>query len=285
MAVDKPRHVARARRLLDRGLSPSAGFAVAVGLTFAIAVGDYLTGPYLVFATFYLAPVAVAAWFAGTRAGLAVAFLAAVLGLVSTALDPQAVTPPVYVWNAIFRFITYAVVAELIVLERAAVTQLEATATVDSLTGMFNRRHFYDVAERELARAVRNESPVAVIYLDVDDLKVRNDTYGHQAGDAMLSEFAGICRSEFRSTDLLARLGGDEFCFLLPDTELAEAERVLERLTRALHDAELLPIRFSAGLVAGRARTTDVEALIHRADALMYDAKRSGKGRWSSIAI
>jgi diguanylate cyclase (GGDEF)-like protein len=161
---------------------------------------------------------------------------------------------------------------------RPSRTIIELAAT-DPLTGLMNRRTFYQAVERELHRARRDGAPVAMVYVDVDDLKARNDTYGHEAGDEMIVAVAATARSTFRTTDLLARLGGDEFAFLLPATDLDAADAAVERLRSRLVDAEPIPIRFSAGIVAGVvADDVDPEWLVHRADLLMIEAKGAGKG-------
>jgi diguanylate cyclase (GGDEF)-like protein len=259
---------------------------VCLGTTLLIAVGDYLTGPYLVFATFYLLPVVVASWYLGRTAGLVAGLLAALSGAVSTAIDPRDVTSPVIVSNGVLRFVTYALIAALTSAERDALLALSRLASTDGLTGLVNRRTFYEIVERELARARRSpQSRLAVVYIDVDELKFRNDTYGHEAGDAMLVEFAEIARRTMRSIDTVARVGGDEFCILLPETVVGDAEAAVQRLLDNLAQAELLPIRVSAGIVSGPvADEIDVETIVHAADELMLEAKRSGKGQYRSQA-
>jgi diguanylate cyclase (GGDEF)-like protein len=253
---------------------------VSVAGTLAIAVGDFLTGPYLVWATFYLVPVVATAWFVGRAPALLVGALAAVVGVVSTALDPQDVTPAVYAWNGIFRFVTYAFIAGLVAAERRAVETVSTLSATDPLTGLANRRRFYDEVELVLARAARSGEPFALAYLDIDDLKVRNDSGGHEAGDDMLVTVAELAVATVRAGDLVARLGGDEFCILLPGLDLPAAEAVVARLTAALA-AAATPIRFSAGLVAGTvpADGVDADEVVRAADALMYEAKQAGKGQ------
>lgn len=274
-------------RWIDVQLSPTAAMMIALAVVMVIAVGDFRTGPYLVFATFYLAPVALAAWFAGRGAGLAVAATAGIAGVIVTAINPREVVPAVYLWNGTFRFITYSVVVLLVTAERAAMETIRSLASTDQLTGLLNRHRFYELAERELVLARRNQRPIAMVYIDVDDLKLRNDTYGHEAGDAMLVEFADATRAETRASDLVARLGGDEFALLLPETDAAEAEKVVERLRERLLASDVLPIKFSAGIAAGipapvpagtNDTSEDVEAFVRRADLLMLEAKQQGKG-------
>jgi diguanylate cyclase (GGDEF)-like protein len=264
--------------------SPSPGLVLLLCVlgTLVLAVGDYFSGPYLVFATFFLVPVATSAWFCGRAAGLVVSTEAAVAGVVTTAADPQAITPAIYLTNGVLRFVMYAAVCVVLANERQATETIRSLATTDPLTGLLNRRAFYQHASSEMERARRNQQEVAMIYIDVDDLKARNDTYGHEAGDAMIVEFAEAARATLRTTDLVARVGGDEFVMMLCDVDQLTAEHAVERLRTRLENAELLPIRFSAGIVAGPVvadEPVDVERILHAADVLMMQAKGSGKAR------
>jgi diguanylate cyclase (GGDEF)-like protein len=272
--------------MLDAHPHPALVIAGCATTTALIAAGDHLTGPYLVFSTFYLIPVAAAAWYAGRTWSFAFAAAAAVTGALSTALDPGVVPPAVIAWNGLVRFVLYVVVAVLVSAERDALAQIRESAGTDPLTQLANRRRFYDVVAVELARSRRARSPIALVYIDVDELKQRNDTYGHEAGDAMLVEFADLTRATLRTGDVVARVGGDEFCILLPDTDRATAQQVMERVTARLRTSSLMPIHVSAGVIAGVApEGIDVEGLVHRADELMLEAKRSGKGRTCTDAF
>ncbi len=266
-------------RWAEAQLDPQVGFALAVSVTVLVAVGDYLTGPYLAFATFYLFPVGLAAWYAGRRAALVVALLAAALGVLTTAADPGDITAWMNVANGVLRFLLYGLVGLVLASERRALRTIAQMAGTDPLTGLANRRGFDDLAERELARSKREKRPVAVAYFDVDDLKRRNEAYGHEAGDALLAEFAAVARRSVRASDIVARLGGDEFAALFPDCDAARAEAAIERLRVELADADP-PITFSAGVTVGV--VTDglgVEPLLHAADLAMLEAKAAGKDR------
>ena len=154
----------------------------------------------------------------------------------------------------------------------------------DQLTGSLNRRGLDDVFERETARADRRGTPLCVAVLDLDDFKRLNDTYGHMAGDGALKHLVQIVKSTLRSMDVIARFGGEEFLILLPETTVEAAAQTMTRLQRELtrhffmHENEKILITFSAG-VALRLPNEDQEALMHRADQAMYQAKQAGKNR------
>ncbi len=156
--------------------------------------------------------------------------------------------------------------------------KLQREATIDELTGLLNRRGWRYVADRELARARRRESAVALVVLDLDGLKEVNDTMGHDVGDQLLRDTAKRMREAFRVEDTVARCGGDEFFALLIDVGSREALDVVERLRTET------PARgsFSAG-VAVSAGGEGLEELQRRADLALYESKSKG-GRRSSMA-
>lgn len=155
---------------------------------------------------------------------------------------------------------------------------------VDPLTSVLNRRGLDEAFSAEEARAARSGAPLSVALLDVDNFKRLNDQYGHKTGDNALTHLAEILRSTIRPSDKVARFGGEEFVLLLPDTPLDEAVAVMTRVQRELtrrfflHDNEKILITFSAGVAQWRKGETKEQAL-ERADAAMYEAKRTGKNR------
>jgi diguanylate cyclase (GGDEF)-like protein len=147
-------------------------------------------------------------------------------------------------------------------------------ATVDDLTGLLNRRGWRMAAERELARATRDGTPVGMLLLDLDGLKEINDTRGHDEGDRILRETADRMRTALRAGDVLARLGGDEFGALLMDTSDEQALAAVDRLK--LMTPELGS--FSAGVAAWEAEQ-ELDELLRRADVALYSAKTDGGAR------
>ena len=155
----------------------------------------------------------------------------------------------------------------------ALTRRLSQEAVVDDLTGLYNRRGWRQTAPGELARSARTGSPVALLTLDLDDLKHVNDHRGHREGDRVLRETASRMRATLRSGDILARLGGDEFVALLTDSTLTGTLTAVERL-RATTPSEA---GFSVG-VAIWDRTEDLYELINRSDQALYAAKAAGGG-------
>jgi diguanylate cyclase (GGDEF)-like protein len=155
---------------------------------------------------------------------------------------------------------------------------------------MFNRRRFEHELERELARAVRYDTPGALLAIDLDHFKYINDALGHSVGDELITRVGGIFRATLRDTDIMARLGGDEFAVILPRAAEQEARRVADKLLEALHqdgrDQESVdrPTRVTATIgiaLFGDAPLTGEELLVE-ADIAMYDAKEAGRDRFAT---
>jgi len=160
-------------------------------------------------------------------------------------------------------------------------------AMTDSLTGLFNRRQFFDLAEKEFVRARRYSHRLSIIILDIDNLKPVNDTEGHLAGDYLIRALAQECLIQLRKTDTLGRYGGDEFVALLPETDLPEALQVINRICERvaqkhfLYEDRKLHTTISAGVATLDLNCASVEALLGRADKALYAAKQAGKNRVS----
>ncbi len=155
---------------------------------------------------------------------------------------------------------------------RRTLQNAAAIALTDPLTGLANRRAWEEELRREVARAKRTSERLALVMLDLDHFKQLNDTQGHQAGDTVLAAVAASWRSAVRTTDFLARYGGDEFAMLLPDCPAEYGEIVLERIRTAIPPGSSC----SAGIAYWDGRES-AEALLARADAALYEAKRAGR--------
>lgn len=163
--------------------------------------------------------------------------------------------------------------------------QLRDLATRDPLTALYNRRHFMELAQREVDRIGRTNTPLALCMLDADHFKRINDVHGHAAGDRVLIALARAAGGILRSVDLLARVGGEEFYALLPEATAASAAGVAERIRCAVHEVvvtadsgALIHPRVSIGVTALRTGE-DLESLMRRADDALYRAKQEGRDR------
>ncbi len=167
--------------------------------------------------------------------------------------------------------------------------EVRALAIRDPLSGLFNRRHFDAAMEHILARWRRDREearPIAAIMFDLDHFGRLNNTYGHQAGDAVLREFSGILLTRFRSADLVARYGGEEFVVILEGSTVADAARVADEIRRDLEtrvvrspDGQEVRVTVSAGCAQIDPSNATREALIETADIALFAAKRAGRNR------
>lgn len=163
--------------------------------------------------------------------------------------------------------------------------QLHEIAIRDYLTGCFNRRHFYTLAEPELARARRHATPLSLLMFDLDHFKQVNDQFGHACGDAVLCQTVAVIQGRLRISDALARIGGEEFVVLLPETDLEQAKGLAERLRQAIaehpfeHAGQRLTATASWGVTSARPDDANVDMLLDRADRGLYLAKKSGRNR------
>lgn len=166
----------------------------------------------------------------------------------------------------------------------SAQRKLRHMAATDPLTGLFNRRHMIELAERELARFQRSQHPIGVLLLDIDYFKAINDSHGHDIGDKVLVEVANGIKSELRSQDLIARWGGEEFLAVLPDTDLEQARSSAERVRQALMRQQWCfggkPVAVTISVGVSEFQDGDeLKSAINRADKALYRCKDNGRNR------
>ena len=170
--------------------------------------------------------------------------------------------------------------------------RLQQLASHDPLTGVMNARAYYAACNQHIALSQRQGQPFAVLFVDLDHFKSVNDTHGHAAGDEVLRTVATTLRQKLRSTDLLGRIGGEEFCAFLPATVLEGACRLAEDLRLAVQACQpqitfdqRLTITASIGVAASTGQETSLQALQHQADEAMYQAKKGGRNRVSTLQV
>ena len=163
--------------------------------------------------------------------------------------------------------------------------------TVDALTQVYNKRYFTEALEREYNRAQRYKRELSLVLIDVDHFKAVNDEHGHLAGDAVLRQVAAEVKPRLREQDILARVGGEEFAALLPEINCEGATATAEKVRRIVEAATFVveslavKITISAGVTSLDPRVRDPMSLFERADAALYEAKRSGEQRQVRVRL
>jgi diguanylate cyclase (GGDEF)-like protein len=163
-------------------------------------------------------------------------------------------------------------------------SRYQELASMDEMTGLYNRRHFMDLADGAFAHTQRLGQPLVALMIDVDHFKQINDLYGHATGDQVLADLARSCREQVRPDDIAGRYGGDEFIIMIPGTTSLRAAQLAARLTgppTRVTSSDGMPVSFTVSVgVAESAGCGDLPDLLARADLAMYEAKRAGGACW-----
>lgn len=189
---------------------------------------------------------------------------------------------------AISLFLTLIIAIAIIIIVQNFQKRLNQLADHDPLTLLYNRRSFLERFEAAFLLAKRSKAPLSLLFIDLDDFKHINDTFGHDRGDKVLQEFAKILRANIRSTDIYARWGGEEFTVAFIDSHAKESLIRANKIREAIRKSDLLglylnkPLTISAGLTDIHKYDT-IDTFISRADKAMYQAKREGKDRVSLL--
>jgi diguanylate cyclase (GGDEF)-like protein len=240
----------------------------------------YLTGIGFEFHLFFLFAVIAAAWYGTFATGMAAALFATAAWFVTDWWLTGAVATGKLMFNEAMRLGVFVLAVLLTWRLKTALARESVLARADPLTGLPNRRAFFELGAAEIERARRYRRPISALFFDIDDFKRVNDRFGHEQGDALLRAVARALRAETRAADVCGRLGGDEFAMLLPETDApaarAFAATLRERLLEAARQCGW-PVTFSIGAATFRTPPADVGQLIAHADALMYTVKQRGK--------
>jgi diguanylate cyclase (GGDEF)-like protein len=264
----------------------SRAVQLSLGSILLLLVGSgalFASSSLLEFSVFFIIPVAYFTWFIHRKAGTIASAVSAAGALWTNTASPLHTSHPgVAYWNALIWFGFFVSITFIVAALKSLHDRERQLSRVDSLTGIGNRLAFYEFATAERNRARRNDQPITLAYLDLDGFKVINDTLGHQMGDKVLVNVAQTMQISVRQTDMVARMGGDEFALILPDTNKAAANTVLEKVLAMLEGAMLQKgwrITFSMGAVTFLAPPVSVQGMIAAADQVMFSVKNSGKNR------
>lgn len=242
-----------------------------------VAILDYLTGVELSFSIFYLIPIFIFTSAVNGNVGVVVACLSAGLWLyIEVISSPHLSSTFVYFWNTIIRLGFFLLPVLLV----RNLKQEKEHARTDYLTGAMNVRSFHDAAQREIDRSIRYRHPFTVAFIDIDNFKIINDTFGHTFGDKVLSAISHNIQRNLRKTDMIARVGGDEFAILLPEVDADTARLAISKIQQKLM-GEMLenkwPVTFSIGVITLKAPQLSVDEVLGMADKMMYSVKNYGK--------
>lgn len=257
-------------------------------LTLAVYWVNVVTPPAARLGILYIIPVLLITWTEGLAWGILFAVVTTGYREAIAWVQMPADTP--MVWRIITGLAYLAVLgvamAGLQTLRRRE-AQMARLVIADPLTNVLNARAFAERLGQELDRNRRYPRPLSLMYMDLDNFKIINDTHGHQTGDAVLRLVAEATRSSVRQADVVGRLGGDEFAVLMPETDAQLADAAAKRLIASLRNVfKGTPnVTASIGVVSCTATDASTDDLLRRADQAMYDAKKSGKDRVVQVAI
>jgi diguanylate cyclase (GGDEF)-like protein len=262
-------------------VSKPVWIVVGVLLLGIVAFLDYITGVEFSFSLFYLLPITLISWAISERLGLVFGLLASGVWIAVDIWTNNNRTSNLfaYMWNATARLGFFLLPVFMIRLNRALQREKELART-DFLTGVLNGRFFHEMAQMEINRSVRYKRPFTIAFIDVDNFKTINDTFGHTIGDSALRNIAMNIKAHLRKTDMVARVGGDEFVVLLPETNAQTAPLVIANMQRELlkgMNENGWPITFSIGVLTLSATQISVDEILGKADQLMYAVKNNGK--------
>jgi len=256
-------------------------------LTAAIYTANVLSPPQVRLGILYLVPILLATWYQGLWWG--VAFLVGSMLLripVELAQQPNVTLVSSFINQGSIAAVAGIAMAAFRNIRRTQ-SQLEDLAIHDPLTRVMNARTFSDRLGQELRRNRRYGRPLSLLYLDLDDFKVVNDSHGHQTGDAVLRLVAEAIRGAVRQADIVGRLGGDEFAVLMPETGADVAEAAAGRLAKSLREAfhGNPSVTASIGIVSCTDAGAGPDDVLHKADRAMYEAKKLGKDQAVKVAM
>jgi len=238
---------------------------------------DYLIGPAISLSIFHVFPVAFATWCLNSKGGLLIAMVSMTAMITA---GNYGLNEGIGICNQLLYFGFLLLVVFALNRLQAYFAHEQKLARTDAVTGVPNRRAFFEYLQYCFKIAAREQMPVSLAYIDLDDFKRINDQYGHSEGDRLLGLVARTLAKSIRGSDFLARFGGDEFALALSGTNRIQAEIVMEKLRQELRQAfvsENAHITCSIGCVSFNALIPSIEEAIHAADSVMYQVKYRGK--------
>jgi diguanylate cyclase (GGDEF)-like protein len=258
-------------------------FLTFVGFLLVLAIGslDSITSYHVSVSALYLLPIILIAWFEGGVPAAIISIFSAITWALSDLVSGHPYSRmAVPIWNATMVLGMFLIVAYSITAIKKLLIKEREHAHTDDLTGVENIRFFYEQARIEISKSATDKRPLTLAYIDIDNLRYVNDTFGHIAGDYLLHEAAQVMRSTLRSTDIISRLGGAKFAILMPETRNENATVIIYKVQEHLLDmAEKngWPVTFRTDVVTCYSPDYTIDELIKVAEDLMNAAKKTGK--------
>jgi diguanylate cyclase (GGDEF)-like protein len=263
------------------GRSGLFSFFFGFGSLAVVAFLDYITGNEVLMVLFYLIPIASSSWLLKKSWAYMFSALSALTFIYIDLVNGHIFSSSyVAAWNGFAVLGVFLVISGILVALKESYLKERMLARVDIMTGIPNRKMFYEEIEKEAYRSKRYKRPMTVAYIDLDNFKKVNDLHGHETGDELLKFVGQGLKERLRVSDLAARLGGDEFVLLLPETDGKQAKRVINKLFRELKTGiqkRKWPVTLSVGVLSCDTPACMPTELIGRAVELMYRVKKSGK--------
>ena len=244
---------------------------------------DYLSPLEVHLTVLLLIPIYFATWYSSFFGGLLISILSA-FSLIMDPIFNRKIYPHLWevFWNITVVLIFFLAFIYLLNRLKNELLKHVKMSHTDHLTGLLNTRAFFNLAEQERVRSVRQVLPLIICFLDFDNFKQINDHFGHMMGDELLMVVASVIRDCVRKKDIAVRLGGDEFAVLFPSMEPEDAVSFIKRLHDAVNQAiqkRGWGVTLSLGIATFYQIPGTLKEIIHQVDLLMYKAKKSGKNR------
>lgn len=255
-------------------------FFVSILLVAGCGYLDYISGYQIGFSIFYLIPILTATWWVGRVGGFVLSIASAVAIFLADLLSGRPYSHfLIGYWNSFMTLCFFVIITLMLDFLKGRLEYEKTLARVDPLTMAPNRRYFNDAAGMAIDQLARYGHPFSMAYIDIDDFKQVNDSFGHSAGDKLLKDVARTITVNIRTSDVVARLGGDEFAVLMPETAEKAAWDSITRVKNKLSEMENKQnkVTFSVGVVTYLKPPDTIEELIDKADKLMYKVKKAGK--------
>lgn len=258
-------------------------FTVLTSIAAVTAIGilDYKIGAEISVKVLYLAPIFLVTWYNGKVSGIFISLLSAIALLLALLYGGRtyshALTP---YWNAIVELMFFVIYAFILSKLRRNMELEKSLSRLDFLTGIPNLKAFHELGMKEIERCRRNNCKVSVAYMDCDNFKQINDTFGHHVGNKLINSIAKTIQKSIRNIDVAARLSGDEFAIILPNADAESSKLIMDRVLKSLSNVvekENWTVTFSVGVVLFNNLDYSLDQMLEIADEIMYQVKKSGK--------